>query len=82
MGTAGTARFAVEKYALLTSFLTAARRYAVPATELQKKIQHTKDNHPTDWMIRGINVYQCRGSVLDCTISPVKAGREIQPVAF
>lgn len=34
--------------------------------ELLKKIQQTKDNHPTDWMTRGIQVYRCRGSVLNC----------------
>ncbi len=40
-------------------------------SELQKKIQQTKDNHPTDWMTRGINVYRCRGSILNCSISTV-----------
>lgn len=40
-------------------------------SELQKKIQQTKDNHSSDWMNRGINIYQCHGSVLNCTIKIV-----------
>lgn len=40
-------------------------------SELEKNIQKTKDNHPSDWMSRGINVYRCRGSVLNCTIEIV-----------
>jgi hypothetical protein len=39
--------------------------------ELQKNIQKTKENHPSDWMSRGINVYRCHGSVLNCTIETV-----------
>ncbi len=37
-------------------------------SELRKKIEQTKENHPSDWITRGISVYRCRGSMHNCTI--------------
>lgn len=39
--------------------------------ELEKKIAQTKDNHPSDWRERGINVYRCRGSISNCSVEIV-----------
>lgn len=37
-------------------------------SELLKKIEQTKDNHPSDWRTRGIRVYRCHGSMENCSI--------------